>query len=116
MSISGSDELCWRPAVDLAADIRSAALSPIDFDLLISPATAAPAFEVGIYAPPEIAGISVPEFAWRPFCFPFNMTGQPAISVPCGFTEGRLPIGLQIVGHRFEDATALLAAARFQEA
>jgi len=44
------------------------------------------------------------------------MTGQPAISVPCGFTEDGRPIGLQIVGHRFADATVLRAAARFEEA
>ena len=87
-----------------------------DFDLLISPTVAAPAFEVGIYGPAEIAGVSVPDYAWKPFAFPFNMNGQPAISVPCGFTESGLPIGLQIVGHRFEDATVLRAAARFEEA
>ena len=46
----------------------------------------------------------------------FNMTGQPASSVPCGFTKDGLPIGLQIVGRRFDDATVLRASAAFERA
>ncbi|HEU4437651.1 MAG TPA: amidase family protein, partial [Methylomirabilota bacterium] len=46
--------------------------------------------------------------------YPFNMTGHPGASVPCGFTRDRLPIGLQIVGRRFEDATVLRASAAFE--
>jgi len=87
-----------------------------EFDLLISPTVGAPAFEIGLEGPETINGAPVSKFAWKPFGFPFNMTGQPAISVPCGFTAAGLPIGLQIVGHRFEDATVLRAAARFEEA
>jgi aspartyl-tRNA(Asn)/glutamyl-tRNA(Gln) amidotransferase subunit A len=45
---------------------------------------------------------------------PFNLTGQPAISVPCGFTAAGLPIGLQIVGRHFEDGLVLRAAHAFQ--
>jgi aspartyl-tRNA(Asn)/glutamyl-tRNA(Gln) amidotransferase subunit A len=44
------------------------------------------------------------------------MTGQPASSVPCGFTKDGLPIGLQIVGRRFDDATVLRASAAFERA
>jgi aspartyl-tRNA(Asn)/glutamyl-tRNA(Gln) amidotransferase subunit A len=44
------------------------------------------------------------------------MTGQPAASVPCGFTKGGLPIGFQIVGRRFADVTVLRAAAAFERA
>jgi aspartyl-tRNA(Asn)/glutamyl-tRNA(Gln) amidotransferase subunit A len=44
------------------------------------------------------------------------MTGQPAASVPCGFTEDGLPIGLQIVGRRFDDVTVLRASAAFERA
>ena len=45
---------------------------------------------------------------------PFNVTGQPALSLPCGFTRAGLPIGLQIVGREFEDATVLRAAHAYQ--
>ena len=44
------------------------------------------------------------------------MTGQPACSVPAGFTADKLPVGLQIVGRRFDDATVLRAAAAFEKA
>ena len=47
---------------------------------------------------------------------PFNLTGQPAASVPCGFTKDGLPIGLQIVGRRFDDVTVLRASAAFETA
>ncbi|HWN14385.1 MAG TPA: amidase family protein, partial [Candidatus Dormibacteraeota bacterium] len=50
-----------------------------------------------------------------PFTYPFNMTGHPGASVPCGFTREELPIGLQIVGRRFEDATVLRASAAFEK-
>ena len=50
------------------------------------------------------------------FAFPFNLTGQPAISVPCGFTSVGLPAGLQIVGRWHADATVLRAAACFEAA
>ena len=50
------------------------------------------------------------------FTFPFNLTGQPAASVPCGFTKAGLPIGLQIVGRRFADGTVLRAAACLERA
>src|SRR5437879_9942475 len=53
---------------------------------------------------------------WLPFTYPWNLTGQPAATVPCGFTRGGLPVGLQIVGRRFADATVLRAAAAFEDA
>ncbi|HEY1324678.1 MAG TPA: amidase family protein, partial [Streptosporangiaceae bacterium] len=53
-------------------------------------------------------------YDWIPFTYPFNMTGHPGASVPCGFTRDRLPVGLQIVGRRFEDATVLRASAAFE--
>jgi aspartyl-tRNA(Asn)/glutamyl-tRNA(Gln) amidotransferase subunit A len=58
----------------------------------------------------------VPAYAWTPFTFPFNLTGQPAASVPCGFTTRGLPIGLQIVGRRFDDVSVLRASAAFERA
>src|SRR5438105_1791456 len=86
------------------------------YDLLLTPTLAPPAFAVGLDNATEIAGRPVPEWAWSPFTYPFNLTGQPAASVPCGFTKGGLPIGLQVVGRRFDDATVLRASAAFEAA
>jgi aspartyl-tRNA(Asn)/glutamyl-tRNA(Gln) amidotransferase subunit A len=52
---------------------------------------------------------------WSPFTYPFNLTGQPAVSVPCGRTKADLPVGLQIVGRRFADATVLRAARAWEQ-
>ncbi len=86
------------------------------YDLLLTPTLARPAFRVGLDNATEIAGKPVPEWAWTPFTYPFNLTGQPASSVPCGFTADGLPIGLQIVGRRFADVTVLRASAAFEAA
>ena len=86
------------------------------YDLLLTPTIACPPFSVGLDNPTEIAGKPVDAYAWIPFTYPFNMTGQPASSVPCGFTKDGLPIGLQIVGRRFDDATVLRASAAFERA
>ena len=53
---------------------------------------------------------------WMATTFPFDLTGQPAISLPCGFTNGGAPVGLQIVGPRGGDALVLRAARAFEEA
>jgi aspartyl-tRNA(Asn)/glutamyl-tRNA(Gln) amidotransferase subunit A len=51
---------------------------------------------------------------WTPFTYPFNLTQQPAASIPCGMTSRGLPIGLQIVGPRYADARVLRAARAFE--
>ena len=86
------------------------------YDLLLTPTIACPPFKVGLDNATEIAGKAAEAYAWIPFTYPFNMTGQPAASVPCGFTKDGLPIGLQIVGRRFDDATVLRASAAFERA
>jgi Asp-tRNA(Asn)/Glu-tRNA(Gln) amidotransferase A subunit family amidase len=86
------------------------------YDLLLSPTVACLPFEVGLDQPKEIAGRAVGLYDWIPYTYPFNLTGQPAASVPCGFSRDGLPIGLQIVGRRFDDATVLRAAAAFERA
>jgi aspartyl-tRNA(Asn)/glutamyl-tRNA(Gln) amidotransferase subunit A len=53
---------------------------------------------------------------WAEFSYPFNWSGSPAASVPCGFTPAGLPVGLQIVGRRFYDLGVLQASAAFEEA
>jgi len=86
------------------------------YDLLLTPTVAVPPLEVGQFGVREIAGVKVSPLGWMPFTYPFNITGQPAASVPCGWTDDGLPIGLQIVGRRFDDATVLKAAAAFEQA
>ena len=86
------------------------------YDLLLSPAAATAAFELGILYPSTIDGRAVSREASSAFTFPFNMTGEPAASVPCGFTRDGLPIGLQIIGRRFADASVLRASAAFEAA
>ena len=87
------------------------------YDLLLTPTTAVPAFDVTRYEVTEIAGVKgSPNLDWTPFTYPFNFTGQPAASVPCGWTAEGLPVGLQLVGRRFADVTVLQAAAAFEEA
>lgn len=87
------------------------------YDILLTPTTAVSAFDVSTYQVTEIAGVKgSPALDWTPFTYPFNFTGQPAASVPCGWTEDGLPVGLQIVGRRFADATVLRVAAAFEQA
>ncbi len=86
------------------------------YDLLLTPTVACLPFPIGLDGPGEIAGRAVTSYGWIPYTYPFNLTGQPAASVPCGFTKDGLPIGLQIVGRRFDDATVLRAAAAFERA
>jgi aspartyl-tRNA(Asn)/glutamyl-tRNA(Gln) amidotransferase subunit A len=84
------------------------------FDLLVTPSLPIPAFQAGILAP----GIDNTSkwVDWTPFSYPFNLTQQPAASVPCGFTREGLPAGLQIVGRMFDDWTVLKAAYAYERA
>lgn len=85
-------------------------------DLLVTPVVAVPPFLAGAPAPGKIEGRPIPRRGWIPFTYPFNLTGQPAISVPCGVTASGLPVGLQLVGRRWEDALVLRAGAAFEAA
>lgn len=84
------------------------------YDLLVTPALPIAAFTAGREVP---EGWPEPRWhSWTPFTYPFNLTGQPACSVPCGFTEAGLPIGLQIVAARHRDDLVLAAAHAYQRA
>lgn len=87
-----------------------------DYDLLLTPTLSVPAFGVDRLVP-EGWSENAPNswVAWTPFSYPFNLTQQPACSIPCGFTKGGLPIGLQIVGRMFDDATVLRAAQAYED-
>jgi Asp-tRNA(Asn)/Glu-tRNA(Gln) amidotransferase A subunit family amidase len=86
------------------------------FDLLITPTVAVPPFAVGRPALKEINGRPASPLGWIPFTFPFNLTGQPAATVPVGFTPAGLPVGLQIVGRRHGERAVLAASAAFEAA
>ncbi|MGH3413153.1 MAG: amidase [Marmoricola sp.] len=84
------------------------------YDLLLTPSVPIPAFA---------AGREVPEgwphdrwMTWTPFSYPFNLTQQPAASVPCGATPDGLPVGLQLVGPRHGDTRVLAACKAFEDA
>jgi aspartyl-tRNA(Asn)/glutamyl-tRNA(Gln) amidotransferase subunit A len=83
------------------------------FDVLVTPTVAVPAFD----ARPAGSVPLTPEamLGWTPFSYPFNLTQQPAITVPCGLTTDGLPIGLQLVGPMFADALVLRAARAYEE-
>jgi len=83
------------------------------YDLLVTPTLGLPAFPLGVVGPPEVAGCEVTHLGWT-LCYPFNYSGQPALSIPAGWTASGLPVGLQIVGRRLEDALVLRAAAAFE--
>ncbi|MGW3622596.1 amidase [Streptomyces sp. NPDC000880] len=86
------------------------------YDLLLTPTLAVPPFPVHMQGPEIIDGRAVPTTAWLSFTLPINMTGQPAATVPAGFTADGLPVGLQIIGRHLDDATVLRASACFEKA
>lgn len=88
-----------------------------DYDFLITPTSCVTAFPSGAggpLAPAEINGRKVRAMSWMAFTYPFNFTGHPAASVPCGFSAEGLPVGLQVVGRRFDDLSVLQASAAFE--
>ena len=84
-----------------------------DYDLLLTPTLPITAFAAGDDHPGTVAGVPTGYLSWTPFTYPFNLTGQPAISLPAGLVDG-LPVGLQLVGRWHDDATVLRAAAAFE--
>lgn len=88
------------------------------YDLLLTPTLTVVPFPHpgGPPGPAEINGTPIERFAGWHLTYPFNLTGQPAISVPCGFSRSGLPVGLQIAGPRHADAAVLRAAAAYEQA
>ena len=84
------------------------------FDLLVTPSVAVPAFEARPAGHQAMTHASM--LGWTPFSYPFNLTQQPAITVPCGLSTEGLPIGLQFVGPMFDDERVLRAARAFESA
>ena len=88
------------------------------FDVLLSPTLGRPALALDHdpYEPITIAGESAGSIrgAWYPYLWPFNLSGHPAVSLPCGWSSDGLPIGLQIVGPWHADRRVLALAAHLE--
>ena len=85
-------------------------------DLLLTPSVGVPPFTAGRIAPEAMGDVGSDWTRWASFSYPFNLTQQPAASVPCGFTSEGLPVGLQIVGRMHDDRRVLRAARAFERA
>lgn len=87
------------------------------YDILITPTLACTAFKLGTDWAHEIDGkdTSKQPLAWQPYTYPFNLSGHPAASIPCGWSKEGLPIGMQIVGKRLDDLTVLQVSQAFEE-
>ena len=92
-------------------------------DVLITPTLACPAFELGksLVTNEEtnetgiiINGKKISATGWL-FTYPFNLSGHPVVSIPCGFSKDGLPIGMQIIGQRFDELTLLQVSQKFEE-
>lgn len=82
------------------------------FDLVLSPTMPIVAFAAGVPIPDE--SYAADPLRWTPFTFPVNLARNPAASVPCGFVSGGLPVGLQVIGPLYGDASVLRACRAFE--
>ncbi len=85
-----------------------------DWDFLLTPAVSVAAFPAEKLMPDHWPHHDWDWVSWAEFSYPFNMSWNPAASVPCGFTAAGLPVGLQIVGKRFDDLGVLQASAAYE--
>jgi aspartyl-tRNA(Asn)/glutamyl-tRNA(Gln) amidotransferase subunit A len=93
-------------------------LAPVfeGYDALLTPQMPVTAPRNHTLGPDRINGQPIEPLGWLGFTFPFNLTWQPAASLPVGFASDGLPVGLQIVGRRFGEATLLRLASAFEAA
>lgn len=112
-ALTAAQYLAANAARDRLADRFAAIFATAD--LLVTPTLAVPPFPHG-ERPQAVDGVAIDGMDWLSFTYPFNLTGHPAASVPCGRTREGLPIGLQIVGPRFADLKVLAACAEFEAA
>jgi amidase len=98
------------------ADVRRRAASFFQgFDVLVQPVSQVLPFDVDVEYPTEVAGVEMGTYLdWMESCWSITVLGAPAISVPCGFTDDGLPVGLQIVGRPGDDAGVLRLADAFE--
>ncbi|MFI7338377.1 amidase [Streptomyces sp. NPDC050085] len=107
--------LDYLAAVDARMELgRRMGLFHATYDLLVTPSLPITAFEAGVEVP---RGSGLRRWTgWTPFTYPFNLTQQPAASVPVGLDADGLPVGLQVVGARHRDDLVLRAAHALYEA
>jgi amidase len=87
------------------------------YEYFVLPTTQLPAFDVNTQYPTEIAGVKFDNYIdWMKSCWYISATGNPAASVPGGFTAEGLPVGVQIVGRNQEDFSVLQMAHAFEQA
>ena len=86
------------------------------YDLILTPTAPLLPFPINRDGPGSIDGIAVADDAWSPALYPANLTGQPAASVPAGWTSDGMPVGLQMMTRRLEDRLLVSAAAAFERA
>ena len=86
------------------------------YDLLLSPTLPVPAFDVNRDLPIELEKSDRNVVSWVYYTYAFNLTGQPAASIPAGFTKSKLPVGLQIVARTHQEVDIFRAAAAFEQA
>jgi len=93
-------------------------LADADFIAVPTLSRTAPPIEQDLFDPLEIDGRSYAEMRpnWFPWTMPFNLTGHPAITLPCGFGAEGLPIGVQLIGRLRREAELLQACALFEQA
>lgn len=84
------------------------------YDLLLTPTLPITAFEAGNHYPSNISNDKTDYLNWTPFTYPFNITGQPAATVPCGIDSNGIPVGLQIIGRWRDDVKVLRVSAAFE--
>lgn len=85
-----------------------------DYDLVLSPTMPIPAFDAGVPIPSD--DYAAEPLRWTPYTFPINLAKNPAASVPCGFTSGGLPVGLQVIGPMYREVSVLRAARAYEQA
>lgn len=84
------------------------------YDLLVSPTLPVPAFDVGLNVPPQIPDANI--ISWVAYTYPFNLTGHPAASVPAGFTDSGLPVGLQVASGPLQESKIFAASSAIEGA
>jgi aspartyl-tRNA(Asn)/glutamyl-tRNA(Gln) amidotransferase subunit A len=87
-----------------------------DYDLLLTPSLSVAAFPADRIIPAHWAQHPWDWLRWAGFSYPFNLTGSPAATCPCGFTAEGLPVGIQVVGRRHQDLQVLQACRAFEHA
>ena len=115
VDLSGPD-IGWAESERTALFLRMHAFMD-QYEFILCPVTQVPPFDVNQPFISEINGVKMGSFIdWMKSCYYITITGHPAISVPCGFTENGLPVGIQIVGRYRDDFGVLQLAKAFEEA